>query len=307
MDGELSPWEKGPVVEDNQKLVENLSNYDAEDPRIQAFAKFMGSRIRQQVTVNPQSFVTAAYLCAEDLEKEIDGFSRMPFKNDISGLASKDYDEILKKLPEVAGSTVSKEFGEAVAARLSQLEEIRARLYGPEESMVGKDLTEGEIITQDITNIDEAYENIVLDAKARLLDLDWEGEGVSKEHAAENYDGLYLLALRQSKYHLPLNTLLDHTEHEESLLAATPDSQKMHISDIYWLWMQSAVIPADKATFTRDFLFIMSTELVAITTSVDKARIGFKDKNLRSPIARAAIRLHTYAEDHPELDKDRRT
>jgi hypothetical protein len=161
---------------------------------------------------------------------------------------------------------------------------------------------QGEVITEEIRDVDSAYSQIVLDAKNKVKELDWARLGITDEDIEIGALG-YGLALRNAPYHLPLTVLIDRPGHERGLMMNMLPDQKKHLAGDYWLGMLNEAIPAGYATFTRDHLFLKIPEMVIAAKGLDLHESADRiiEGGPRSPLMRAAARLTAYMVCHPDV------
>jgi len=295
-----SPFEYNRDPSD--EAADKLREYQSElaDPQVAEFAHLVADRIHS--SLEPTGFILASELLIYDLKKGVSGFTGEPIESSLVGLSATDFENIRRSLPMLAKASFSEEFASEV-----EHEMLKVGLITPPESVDGQDLTENEIITEDIETIDVAYEKIVADARDRLADLDWQVLGISTEDVYQNYNADYPLILRNAPFILPLNILVDKPEREAGRLLETPEAQKKNIGGDYWLAMMLSKIPAAMATVTRDHLFLKGIDAVASSKGLDPettlTQVGGQDKDGRGPVTRAATRVYHFMKDHPEMLK----
>jgi len=270
------------------------------NPNVVEFAHFLAGRINSDA-IEPIGFVMASHLAIADLERGEDGFSGEPLEGQLIGLDSNEYGEMTVNVPKLAGVAVSDEFAGEVLGVM-----IETGMLKPPISET--DTPEGEVIQQEITDIDTAQKLILDDAKRRVLELDWEHFGVNEDEVAEAFDGFSLLALRNAPYHLPINVLLDRPGHERGLLMEMPDTQKKQVGGDYWVALTSSPIYPEHATLARDHLVLKTPEALASLlthggVSAREAIEYFGSQDDTDTLMRAGIRIATFLGDNPQILK----
>ena len=269
---------------------------DGLDPRVIELAHFVADRMNPEIV--PAGFVMASRLALYDLVKGVDGFSGEQLESSLVGLTGLEQDEIVQKIPDLASVGFSEDFAANVKKEMIEL-----KMLAPKEPPVGEALSNNEIITKPIDNIDDAMELIVKDAQRRVMALDWEHFGVTKEDVEKAFGAIYPLVLRNSQYNLPLNLLVNDSD-EAAILRELYDNQKREILEGYWLAITilDEPIPPEFATFTRDLLFLKTPEAIAKSQGFEPGDVVEHFVRDRSgPSMRAAIRMHTLLEDYPTM------
>lgn len=161
----------------------------------------------------------------------------------------------------------------------------------------------GELITEPITTMDQAFEQIVVDARNRVVDLDWQQVGISTEDAATLFDGTYAFVLRQAPYEVALTCFKDTEQDVESI----PRHYRKPSAESYWLAMTRTAIDPEFATFTRDHLLIKIPEVIAVLRAGQLppyavlTQVSGDMTQFEGPISRAAARMVSYLDAHPEI------
>lgn len=270
------------------------------NPNVVEFAHFLAGRIKSDA-LKLIGFVMASHLAIADLERGQDGFTGEPLEGQLIGLDSNEYSEMTVNVPKLAGVAVSDEFAGEVLTVMIETGMLKPPI--PET-----ETPEGEVIQEEITDIDTARKLIIDDAKRRVLELDWEHFGVSEDEVAEAFDGFSLMALRQAPYHLPINVLLDRPGHERGLLMEMPDTQKKQVGGDFWVALTSNPIDPVHATLARDHLLLKTPEaLVSLLTHGDvtakQAIEYFGSQDDTETLMRAGIRIATFLGDNPQILK----
>jgi hypothetical protein len=292
----MSPeFDEGAV--DATEAVETLRSLQDESlaPHVNQFAHFLAGRLCTE-TLLPSGFVMASALSIYDLQTGIDGFSGESIKNSLVGSSNTEYDKLQTCLPDLARAAFSKNFADAVLNHMVEINAIPAP-----EAIETPTLDEGEIITEAIDNIDDAYTKIVEDARQRVAELDWLRFGIPDTNIAADFDNTYLLTLRNAPYSLSLNLLIDNPQYEAGLLQELLPNQKKNIKGQYWLGLMSDIILPEAAMITRDHIFLKGIETVAVIHEADALEaVRFHARDVDGPVRRAAIRLHTLLDENPE-------
>lgn len=288
------------LAEDTAEAVKMLGELEDETtpPEVAEFAHFLSQRLNPNLV--PIGFVMASQLAIYDLEKGVDGFTGEPIQLSIS-LADKElYAKLTQAVPELAKKAFSPEFASEVERHLREL-----GIIVPQESKPGKDLEDGELIVGEIDNIDDAYRKIVVDARERIASLEWDKLEISTDKVYQIYEAVYPLVLRQAPYHMPINILTVSKPEDRRIILDIPPHQKREMIDGYYLALTMQSIPGEYATLTRDHLFLKIPELIARINGIDPneaiEKIAETGIDTRNPFARAAIRLATFIEDHPDI------
>jgi hypothetical protein len=291
-------------IDDTTEASEKLRFYSADsaDARTTEFAHLLAERINSGIV--PMGFIMAASLLIYDLEKGVNGFTGEPISSGLVGLSDAEYLGIQRAIPDLARIAFPENFADEVKKRLADMG------FGtPDEAIDGEDLTDGEIITTDIDTIDEAYRQIVIDARERVLDLDWDHFGISSEDAYKLFEATYGIVLRQAPYLLPLNLLVDEPDKERGLLLELPEDKKMKRLGNYWLAMTATTIRADYATFTRDHLILKVPEVIlgwkhGGDLEAELLYLAGSEDPARSALGRAATRIASFISANPSLLKE---
>lgn len=121
----------------------------------------------------------------------------------------------------------------------------------------------GEIITEPITDAEEAYDRIIEDAAARAMKL------LGKQ--ATDIDALWMTSTALVSFRLAPETLqwtpvavLDENAPPDLIsLGDIPAAQKKDIRDGYWFAMLEPSIPPELATVARDYAYFAALGWVA--------------------------------------------
>lgn len=295
-----SPFDKELRAEDTSEAIAKLRDYEDEsaDPDVVEFAKFMSGRLNPSLV--PMGFVMASQLALYDLDKGISGYTGETIESPITHSGEVTYLKLTKATPDLARMAFSEEFGDAVEQHMIQAGILTPT---PEESKTGEDLSEDEIFTDEIDGIKDAYTKIVVDARERVVSLDWQQFGIDLAQVYKMFEVIYPLILRQAPYHLPLTMLSVNHGKDARYILDIPEHQKMEISDGIYLALVVPTVPASQATLARDHLFLMAPEALAKMSGLDPEDVIKKlaGANPRSSMGRAAIRMHTQLQRHPEL------
>ena len=291
--------EQVPRCNDIPQAIEKFAGCQSPDPRVSEFARFIATRFGQRRSIIAPNFVLLSQMSLYELQNGIDALTGEPIENELAGLSDEEAEDLTRAVPDLARMAFGTEFGNAVESQFREMGVIPH-----EEAIPGKDFTENEILLEDIYTIDDAYEKIVLDARGRVLELDWQQYGIDSEDVSQLFEQFYPSALRQSPCLLPLTVLANKTWLERGLLLEILPTQKRHLSGEHWLGMTRERIPADMATFVRDYLFTKVAEVIAMDYNLDprEAIACLDDKTgTSSSITRAGIRMQTYMQEHPEI------
>lgn len=277
--------------------IEILGNLQDEllPPEVNEFAHYLANRIGSRNIV-PQGFVMASMLSIYDLQTGIDGFSGQPIENSLVGREDKDYKVLMASLPALAGRAFSEEFAEEVAEGLRD-----AGILPPPESLAPTpDPT--ELITEPITDIDTAYEQIIEDSKKRVAELDWNHFG-KVENIEGTFDMAAFLSLRNSPYkNLSFNLLIDKPGMEAGYLIETPSHMKRHADGEYWYGMLAEVITPEEAMLIKDHVLLKGIEVMAATYDFDVAEVfSHFSSNPNGPVNRATMRLAKFLSENPGI------
>ena len=296
------PFEQEPRCEDLTQVIETLASHKDSDPRVAAFAHFIATRLEDDPhPIVATGFVMISQLAILDLQRGKDGYTGEPIDSDLVGLDEQDANNLTKAVPELARTAFGVEFGDAVELRL-----VQSNLLPPKEAAEGEHLTEDEIITDDIDDIDDAYQKIFADAKRRVMALDWQHFGIDSEEIGELFEAFAPLTLRNAPYRLPINFFIDDIQHERGLLLEMLPEQKKLIKENYWLGLTVARIPGDFATFARDHIMLKTPDVIAAIHKLDLKELFTHfgiDGSMSNPLARATVRIHTFMRNNPGIMK----
>lgn len=283
---------------ETQEAVEILGNLSPEqfDPRITEFGVFIASRLNEKIA--PSGFVMVAVLSLYDLEKGLDGFSKEPINNNLVGLSPYEYIELSSTIAPLARIAFPEEFADDVAKIV-----VSTGLV-PSKASEQTTLDGGEVILEPINDIETAYQKIIVNAKKKVLELEWGSLEVAVTEAElDSIECLVALCLRNAPSTMPISLLVDDKQHESELLSELLPHQKKQLHNIYWLVMLSEKpIQPDEATMARDHVFLKAIELISVIKKIDPERtLNLLSKNANGPINRASLRLATILTDkYPE-------
>jgi hypothetical protein len=269
----------------------------AANPLIVGFAHFLGDRVMGNES--PGNFVMEAHLAVLDLQRGQDGYKSEPLEGDLVGLDQDAYDEMTISFPLLAGIGYSDEFSGDVTAFMITRGMLAA------DSSEDSATPEGEVITEEIRDINTAQRLIIDDAKSRVVALDWEHFGITKDEAADSFDTIALIVLRNAPYNFDINVLVDRPEYESAMLSELLDIQKKQVVDDFWLAM-SEVIDPQAAMFARDHLFLKVPEAMPFPGKENMSGrdvatyLGGRDMAAHK---RAALRMVTYMRENPQILK----
>jgi hypothetical protein len=159
-----------------------------------------------------------------------------------------------------------------------------------------------DVIAEPISNIDDALERIVGDAKATVLGLDWAHFDITPESVEQDYDTLYPISLRNAPYDLPLSVVVDEPGPEGDFLQSVAPQRVRNLAANYYLVLLSERISPHMATFTRDHLMISMPELIARMGRVSEVDVlAHFGSDPDSPLPRASVRMHAVLQANPEI------
>ena len=163
----------------------------------------------------------------------------------------------------------------------------------------------GEIITEPIRDIQTAHRLIIEGARTQLLELDWRHYDVEPELVNETFDTWFGMVLRQSPLTTPVSVLSEQYGPDRELIGELLSHQRMALSGQRWFVLLMSEVPPEYATVTRDLLCLKMVECVAVNARLDRSEVilGFA-RETDGPLTRAAIRLQSVLDDHPELIKE---
>jgi hypothetical protein len=286
----LTP-EREPTVS-TAEAAEKLSAFGDEEfgPKAGEFARYLPGYLKAEVT--PQGMVMAGSLASLDLERGINGYTGERIDSPLVGAGPAEPYKLLAALPGICERVFPEDFSEAVKM------EIKKMLGDKYETAVRANEMEREVITSEITNVDDAKRLIVDDALEKVLAVDWKRFGVTEEQAREIF-GLYPLLLRQAAFQAPITAMIDEPSHERGLLMELPDEQKTHLFKQFWLGMTIERIDPEEATLTRDHLFLKGVEVIAGMSDLDVPQVMQETVGLPE-IQAASLRMIGYMRKHPE-------
>ncbi len=285
------------AVAATEKLLQVYSGESADaDPITLEFAHLVANKLGEAPIV-PLGFVHMSELLLVDLKRGIDGYTGEPVESSLVGITDDEERKLRASVPALARAAFSSGFADDVENSMKEM-----GLIAPPESVGGEDLTEDEIITEDIVSIDQAYQKIIVDAREKVANLDWQNVGVSTEEIYQAFQAFYPMVLRNAPFAMPINYLSDQPGHQRGLLLELADSQKRFEHGSYWLAMTTDRIDAQFATFARDHLFLMMPDLISIYKGLDprETLMYLAGEDIaRSSMSRAATRIDAYKQDHP--------
>lgn len=208
-------------------------------------------------------FIMAANLSLYDLQKGVNGFTGEPIRNDLVGRIPEVYALLESSIPSLARIAFPEEFADAVNEEwlkvIGAVQAEKRETLKPAEKPIDSD-----IIQNPIENIAQAKEQIIEDARRRILSLDWQHFGaVDLQEVAKLYDAFYPLILRNAGMNFQLNLLHAADLRERFKLDSLFDEYKNQMVDEYWLAMLSGDIQPEEATFIRDWLWMKVPEVIA--------------------------------------------
>lgn len=286
----------------HREVAARLHGYqEYDDPRVAFLAQFLAFRIGEGLLregATPHTFFVFSTLALGDLRNGFDSSKKEPITGDhpLIGLSQTEYEQLIRRVPDIARVGFSEDFAQSVQGEIERLSTETA-----DESP----LAEGEIIAEPITTIGDALHAIVGNAQMHLLDLDWEGTGVSLEWVKEWYGPGYCMLLREAPFTTPINLLMSKVHEEQKLLEACAPHQKRELVEGYWLAMMQPQIPPDYAMATRDFIVLQMIDLIAVQAGLNAARVYERfTADTNGPAMRAAKRLRAFMAANPQLIKD---
>ena len=271
------------------EAVETLKTFQDEevDPRVVEFAHFLADKIGDRDIV-PGGFVMCTLLSLYDLEHGKDGFSGEPINSPLVGINKQERDELLRHVPYLARVAFPQGFADEVHKDMA----TNNILPAPEASDKPT-LDSSEIIPETIDNIDDAYERIIVDARDRVLALDWQHFGVDVEKQSNALETAYIpLTLRNAPYPLGINLLVDEPGKEAGLLRELLPEQKRQLFDNYWIALTAFPLSAEAAMKARDHVFLKGIELMATVLKVPVEDVlPYFARDVDGPVVRASVRL----------------
>jgi len=256
-------------------------------PLAAKFGHFLADRLTLHPTTRPSFLVVEAEMSLLDLMSGIDGRTHELLDNDLVGLPNDDYRELGFSVSALVRAALPPEFAAGVDTALAEIREAAERR---------------DTITEPITTIEEAYEQIMDGAVQASLALDWSvlPEPMDEEAMVALLQATHIVTLRQSPFIAPINLMIDTPEQEADILAQLPDSNKAHLNDDDWLVFLAKEIDPQLATATRDLLFLKGLEAVAHYYGLDPVETQTQLLAQNPSMQRAVERFAEYMLSHPE-------
>jgi hypothetical protein len=301
----MSEFEKPEkTIEQTEQAAQALAAFQDDNMpwEVNQFANYLSKYIGMNPEIVPLGFVNCLHMAIWDFQSGTDGYTNSPLEHPLVGSDEITFSWILGYMPTVADKVFSEKFAHEVTKTM-----IEIGMVAPPEANEAAKLDGEEVITETIEDIEKAYGLIIEDTLQRLLRLDWGPFPNATPEKIESYFPASMgLVLRNSPYKkLPINIMVDDTEHEAGLLQELLDNQKMHLSGKYWLAMTTDKITPEYAMLTKDHLFLKSTEVIAKLAGgdVEQADRHFA-KDANGPYTRANLRLAAYLIEHREVMRE---
>jgi hypothetical protein len=265
-------------------------------PAAQELGRHLVERLSRHTHITPAGFLLASTAMANDIIEGQDSLTGQPIE---TGLPQNDdsYYELLTSTAELASRIFPGEF----ALKVTQAMVERNLLPAPEAAHE-QTLSKGEIITEPITDIYGVQEQILDDAKERVLALDWARFG----ELPDDIDSLLVIhgsvTLRNGPLDLPLNLFREEDVVEKEVIESTAFDKKFELpGGGYWVCMGERLLPHE-AMMLRDHLFLKGVEMTADLMGLDPIDTTAQfATDINGPLSRAANRLKENILGHPEL------
>jgi hypothetical protein len=278
---------------------EKLLRFEDEtaDPRVVQFAHYLGTRISAGAI--PLGFAAETIAAAYDLGKGTNGYTDEAIEHPLVGIDHETQTLLARNAPRLAAVAFSDEFADEVRASLQ-----RAGILLTEQTEeTGPDT--GEIITEPIDTIDDAYDKLVLDARERVVRMEWSHFGVTPDQSSDVLERHLLpLSLRTAPYYMAINALIDEPNYDAGYIREIFPHQKKLMHDNLVLAMVSDTIVPEMAMLIRDHMFLAGIDSVAMMNNLDPVDVvKYFGRDENGMLRRAAARLHATVSAHPDLLK----
>lgn len=253
------PVYSGAIAAEKLRQIEEFT--EGIPPDVARFARHLANYVGfQGGPISPSGFLMCVWYALVDIPNGVNWMTEKPIDEALRGRTPETYVLFEASVPKLASIVFPKEFADAVEQEYEcRREAARKRQAStPQERPVDPDA-----ILTDITTINKARELIIEDARKRVLALDWPHFGLTdQEELGKIYDGFSRICLRDAPVKFPLTALLANDPGERALLNQIAVDHKQPLSDTVWLVMTAERIPAEEATFIRDWLWMSLSETI---------------------------------------------